>query len=138
MATQSVPETITGVTSKLSPLSVVQTVDRLQSLLVSKGMKVFAVIDQQVEARDVGLDLRDTVLVLFGSPLAGTPVMDAVPFAAIDLPLKILIWQGDDGTTVSYVDPAELAARYRIPQSLATNLAGINAVTDALVSIDSH
>ena len=138
MATQSVSETITGITTKLIPLSVIETVDRLQRLLVSKGMKVFGVIDQRAEARNVGLELRETVLVQFGSPLAGTPIMDAVPLAAMDRPLKILIWQGDDATMVSYVAPAELAARYGIPQSLATNLAGINSVTDALVSVDSH
>ena len=138
MTTQSVPETFTGITTKLSPLSVAQTLDRLQSLLASKGMKVFGLIDQRAEARDVGLELRETVLVQFGSPLAGTPVMDAVPLAAMDLPLKILIWQGDDGTMVSYVGPDELAARYGIPNSLVANLAGINAVTDALVSVESH
>ena len=138
MATQSVPETVTGVTTKLSPISVAQTVDRLQDLLHSKGMKIFAVIDQRAEANDVGLELRETVLVEFGSPLAGTPVMDAVPLAAMDLPLKILIWQGDDGTMVSYVGPAELAARYGIPQPLAENLAGINPLTDALVSVECH
>jgi uncharacterized protein (DUF302 family) len=138
MATQSVPETLTGITTKVSPLSVADTVDRLQGLLTSKGMKIFGVIDQTAEARDVGLRLRETVLVQFGNPLAGTPVMDAVPLVAMDLPLKILIWQGDDGTMVSYVGPAELAARYGIPPSLAENLAGINPLTDALVSAESH
>jgi uncharacterized protein (DUF302 family) len=101
-------------------------------------MKIFAVIDQRAEAHDAGLDLRETVLVEFGSPLAGTPVMHAVPLAAMDLPLKILIWQGHDGTMVSYVGPSELAARYGLPPSLAKRLAGIDAVTDALVNVETH
>ena len=83
-----------GAVTKHSPRSVVDTVARLRTLLESKGMTVFAVIDQRAAARQVGLDLRATTLVLFGNPRGGTPVMDAAPLAALDLPLRVLVWDG--------------------------------------------
>ena len=91
MTTMPMPDE-SGVLTKTTPRSVSETVARLTSLLHSKGMKVFVVIDQSAEARQVGLNLRDTVMVVFGNPTAGTPVMDAVPLAALDLPLKVLLW----------------------------------------------
>jgi uncharacterized protein (DUF302 family) len=109
-------------------------VARLQELLSAKGVKVFDVIDQRAEAQAAGLDLRETVLVVFGNPAAGTKVMDAVPLSALDLPLKILVWAGDDGTTnVSYVAPAVLAERYALDAPLAQVLAVVDGLTDALV-----
>jgi len=78
--------------TKQSPWSVEETVSRLTALLESKGVKVFAVIDHSGEAAKAGLDLRDTKVVVFGSPAAGTPVMQAEPLAALDLPLKVLVW----------------------------------------------
>ena len=122
------------VVSKTSPRSVADTVARLGELLKAKGMKLFAVIDQRAEARQAGLELRETTLVLFGSPAAGTPVMAAAPLAALDLPLKVLVWADGDQTTVSYVAPGALAARYGLKAELAQNLAGINGLTDALVA----
>jgi uncharacterized protein (DUF302 family) len=121
------------VVTKRSSRSVGETVERLVSLLEAKGMKVFDVIDQREEARRVGLELRATTLVLFGSPVAGTPVMDAVPLAALDLPLKVLVWADGAATCVSYVSPSALARRYAIAPELARNLSGIDALTDALV-----
>ena len=107
---------------------------RLLTLLESKGMTVFAVIDQQAAARQVGLDLRATTLVLFGNPAGGTPVMDAAPLAALDLPLKVLVWDGgDQGCQVSYTDPAVLGARYGVPAETLAPLTAIGALTDALV-----
>jgi uncharacterized protein (DUF302 family) len=97
-------------------------------------MKLFAVIDQREEARRVGLDLRETTLVMFGSPTAGTPVMVASPLAALDLPLKVLVWADGAETRVSYEAPPALAARYRLSPDLASNLAGIDGLTDALVA----
>lgn len=120
--------------TKQSPRSVEQTLERLLTLLESKNMKVFAVIDQREEARLAGLDLRPTTLVLFGNPAAGTPVMNAAPLAALDLPLKVLVWADGDETKISYVAPATLARRYELNAELATNLAGIDALTDALVA----
>jgi uncharacterized protein (DUF302 family) len=122
-----------GVTTKVSPSSVGETVARLSALVAEKGMKVFAVIDHSGEASNVGLDLRDTKVVLFGSPRAGTPVMVAEPLAALDLPLKVLIWLDGDQTKVSYTAPSALAARYGLADELAARLAGIDAVTDAII-----
>ncbi len=122
-----------GVTTKVSPSSVSETVARLSALVAKKGMKVFAVIDHSGEASNVGLDLRDTKVVLFGSPQAGTPVMVAQPLSALDLPLKVLIWSDGDQTKVSYTAPSTLAARYGLADELAARLAGIDAVTDAII-----
>ena len=83
-------------TTKESPWSVEETVSRLQGVLESKGIKLFAVIDHSGEAEAVGLELRNTKLVIFGNPLAGTPVMAAAPLAALDLPLKVLVWADGD------------------------------------------
>jgi uncharacterized protein (DUF302 family) len=124
----------TGVVTKLSPRPVDGTVSRLTDLVAAKGMKVFGVIDQSAEAGRVGLQLRPTTLVLFGSPAAGTPVMEAAPLSALDLPLKVLIWADEGQTKVSYTDPAALAARYQLSAGLAARLAGIGPLTDALVA----
>ena len=123
-----------GIVTKLSPLPVAGTVAKLTGIISAKGVKLFAVIDQSAEARQVGLSLRDTTLVLFGSPAAGTPVMAASPLAALDLPLKVLVWDDEGQTKVSYYSPDALAARYHLGAGLAGNLAAINALTDALVA----
>jgi uncharacterized protein (DUF302 family) len=122
------------VTTKVSPRSVAGTVSRLTEILAAKGMKVFAVIDQSAEARGAGLKLRDTTLVIFGNPAAGTPVMDAAPLSALDLPLKVLIWADGSRTNVTYYSPAALAARHGLSEELAAKLAGIDPLTDALVA----
>jgi uncharacterized protein (DUF302 family) len=96
-------------------------------------MKLFAVIDHSGEAESVGLDLRDTTLVIFGSPQAGTAVMQAAPLSALDLPLKVLVWLDQQQTKLSYTAPAELAARYDLSDDLASRLAGIDAITDAVI-----
>lgn len=122
----------TGIVTKLSSVSVPDTVARLSVLLAEKGLKLFAVIDHSGEAEAHGMQLRDTKVVIFGSPQAGTPVMDAHPLAALDLPLKILIWADRGETRVSYVAPAELAGRYGLDDELTQRLAGIDALTDAI------
>ena len=123
-----------GIVTKPSHLPVADTVARLTGLVSAKGMRLFAVIDQRAEAQQVGLDLRETTLVIFGSPAGGTPVMAASPLSALDLPLKVLVWSDEGQTKVSYYAPATLAARYQLPADLAGNLAGIDALTDALVA----
>jgi uncharacterized protein (DUF302 family) len=124
-----------GAVSKTSPRAVKETVARLVELLGAKGIKVFAVIDQRAEARAVGLDLRETTLVVFGNPVAGTPVMRAAPLAALDLPLKVLVWaDADRGTQVSYADPSVVAARYGLTPQQAAVLEGVHGLTDALVA----
>jgi len=122
------------IVTKLSHRSVTDTVSMLTGIISAKGLKVFAVIDQSAEARQVGLSLRETTLVIFGSPAAGTPVMAAAPLAALDLPLKVLVWADEGQTKVSYYAPATLATRHHLGAGLAANLAGIDALTDALVA----
>ncbi len=123
-----------AITTKISPRSVSDTVSRLSELIAAKGLKLFAVIDQAAAAREAGLNLRETQLVVFGSPQAGTPVMDAAPLAALDLPLKALVWDDAGTTNVTYVAPGELAARYGLSDELAGRLAGIDPLTDALIA----
>ncbi|HTX11423.1 MAG TPA: DUF302 domain-containing protein [Solirubrobacteraceae bacterium] len=128
------PESATaGIVTKLSPWSVEDTVARLSATARAKGLKVFAVIDHSGEAEAVGLELRDTKVVIFGSPQAGTPVMQAAPLAALDLPLKVLVWLDDQQTKMSYTSPHALAARYQLSEELGNRLAGINAITDAVI-----
>lgn len=122
------------VTTKISPLPFADTVARFTNILAAKGVKVFAVIDQRAEARSAGQDLRDTTLVIFGNPAAGTPVMAAVPLAALDLPLKVLIWADDAQVKVSYIPPGEVGRRYDVADDLTAGLSAIDALTDALVN----
>jgi uncharacterized protein (DUF302 family) len=119
--------------TKLSRSSVDDTVNSLEAALTARGLKVFAVVDHSGEAEKAGLALRDTKVVIFGSPQAGTPVMEAAPLAALDLPLKVLVWADGDQTKVTYTAPAALAERYGLSDDLASRLAGIDALTDAAV-----
>ena len=127
-----------GIVTKISPRPVADTVTRFTGILAAKGVRVFDVIDQAAAAREVGQELRDTTLVIFGSPAAGTPVMVAAPLAALDLPLKVLIWDDAGQTKVTYYSPDALAARYQLSADLAGNLAAINPLTDALVAPQAH
>ena len=122
-----------GITTKVSPWPVADTVSRITDAATARGMKVFAIIDQSAAAREAGLELRDTTLVIFGSPQAGTPVMVAAPLVAIELPLKVVVWQDGDQTKISYTAPATLAARYGLSPDLAARLAGIDGFTDAVI-----
>jgi uncharacterized protein (DUF302 family) len=121
------------VTNKVSHATVGETVARLIVEVEARGMKLFTTIDHSGEARANGLELRETKLVIFGNPQAGTPIMQAVPLAGLDLPLKVLVRADADRTCVSYTAPAELAARYQLSDELAAGLAGIDALTDAAV-----
>jgi uncharacterized protein (DUF302 family) len=121
------------VVEKISPRSVSETVSRFLDILKAKSIKLFVVFDQRAEAHQVGLELRETTLVIFGSPTAGTPVMVASPLAALDLPLKVLVWDDRGATKVSYYSPAALASRHHLTPALEANLAGIDALTDTLV-----
>jgi uncharacterized protein (DUF302 family) len=124
---------VTDVVTKLSPWTVGETVARLSATVAANGLKLFATIDHGGEASAVGLELRETKLVIFGSPEAGTPVMQAAPLAALDLPLKLLVWADGHQTKLSYTRPAALAARYGLDDDLAGRLAGIDALTSAVV-----
>jgi uncharacterized protein (DUF302 family) len=122
-----------GLVTKSSPRSVPDTAARVSAVVASKGMKLFAVIDHSGEARADGLELRDTIVVIFGSPKGGTPVMQSEPLAALDLPLKVLVWADGEETKVTYTAAGELAARYGLSEELAGRLAAIDTVTDAVV-----
>ena len=102
-----------GIISKKSNYSVPQTLDRLEALLQTKGIKIFARVDHSGEAEKAGLKMPPTQLLIFGNPRGGTPVMLAAPTAAIDLPLKALAWQDGDGQVwLSYNDIAYLQRRF--------------------------
>jgi len=120
--------------TKVSPFGVAETVARLAALVAERGLTLFGVIDHSGEAHARGLELRDTKVVMFGNPEAGTPVMQAAPLAALDLPLKVLVWADGDQAKLTYLAPAGLAARYGLPDELAGRLAGIDALTDAVIA----
>jgi uncharacterized protein (DUF302 family) len=122
------------IVTKRSPRPVDETVAKLSELVERKGLTLFAVIDHSGEARAHELELRDTKVVIFGSPVAGTPVMQTHPLAALDLPFKALVWDDGGQTKVSYTSPAELTGRYALEDELAARLAGIDALTDAAVA----
>jgi uncharacterized protein (DUF302 family) len=125
---------IDGLVTKECPLSVADTVARLSALVAEKGITLFGVIDHSGEAHARGLELRDTKVVMFGSPVVGTPVMQARPRVALDLPLKVLVWDDDGQTKLTYASPATLAARYGVPDELVAPLGAINALTDAVIA----
>jgi uncharacterized protein (DUF302 family) len=118
-----------GLVQVASRYSVEETVRRLQAAFAEKGMQVFAVIDHSGEAEKVGLKMRPTKVVIFGSPKGGTPLMVAAPSLAIDLPLKALVAQDGDGkVSVTYNSPEYLQNRHGVPGELIKNLAGAGAV----------
>jgi uncharacterized protein (DUF302 family) len=118
-----------GIVDRPSRHSVDQTVARLESVLQSKGITVFALIEHSAEAEKAGLKMRPTRLVIFGSPRAGTPVMQASPSSAIDLPLKVLVWEDDRGKVwVSYNSPQYLQARHGLPPELLQNIAVVETL----------
>ncbi len=109
-----------------SKYSVDETLQRLENLLKQKAVALFARIDHSGEAAKVGLEMRPTKLLIFGSPKAGTPLMQAAPTVAIDLPLKALFWQDADGKVwLTYNDPNYLQQRHGIPAELLPNIAGV-------------
>jgi uncharacterized protein (DUF302 family) len=121
----------TGVVSRLSTRPVPETLDRLQTVLENKGITVFARVDHSGEAAKVGLPLRPTQLLIFGNPKGGTGVMQASPTSAIDLPLKALAWQDDDGQVrVSYNDPSYFAQRFQLTDAQVAPLSGIGALIE--------
>ncbi|GGO32099.1 DUF302 domain-containing protein [Deinococcus humi] len=107
------------------------TVDRLEALLHSKQFRIFARIDQALEAAQVGLILRPTILLLFGDPRSGTALMQASTTAALDLPLRIVAWQDDQQQSwVTYDDPAYLGYRHQLPDSLVAKINGIHSLVE--------
>jgi len=106
-----------------------KTVEKLKNVLQSKGVKLFAVVDHSGEAEKAGMKMHRTKLLIFGSPKAGTPLMLAAPSIAIDLPLKILVWQdAQEKVWVSYNRPDYLKSRNALPQELLQNIAVVETL----------
>lgn len=123
-----------GMVHLSSPCAVAETVQRLEVLLQAQGLILFCRIDHSGEAQKVGFKMHSTQLVIFGSPKGGTPVMIASPTAAIDLPLKALIWEDGGGKVwVSYNSPEYLAQRHNISGELLKNIAGIGPLLQKVV-----
>lgn len=117
-----------------SKRSVDEILQRLQTLLQEKNIKVFALIDHSGEAAKAGLAMRPAKLLIFGNPKGGTPLMQAAPTAAIDLPLKALIWEDADGQVrLTYNDPAYLQRRHKLPAELLPNIAGVSGLLEKAV-----
>jgi uncharacterized protein (DUF302 family) len=109
-----------------------QTVEKLKNVLHAQGVTLFALVDHSGEAEKVGMKMPPTKLLIFGNPKAGTPLMLASPSSAIDLPLKILVWQDADGKVwISYNSPEYLQQRHNLPPSLLPNIAVVEALAAA-------
>ena len=118
-----------GIISRPSNHTVEETVDQLKTILQSNGVTLFALIDHSGEAEKVGLKMPPTKLLVFGNPKAGTPVMLASPSIAIDLPLKILVWEDEQAKVwLSYNSPAYLQQRHGVTQELLQNISGVETL----------
>ncbi len=118
-----------GIVDTPSNHSVDQTVEKLKGILQLKGVTLFALVDHSGEAEKVGMKMRPTKLLIFGSPKAGTPLMLAAPSIAIDLPLKIVVWEDGQGKVwVSYNSPAYLQKRHGVPEELLQNIGVVAAL----------
>src|SRR5215468_3890564 len=127
----TLPTAIRGIVDEPSNHSVGETVDRLKTILQSKGVTLFAVIDHSGEAEKVGMKMPPTKLLIFGSPKAGTPLMLAAPTIAIDLPLKILVSEDNQGKVwLSYNTAEYLKDRHGLPENLLQNIAVVSSLAD--------
>ena len=125
------PPSVEGIVTRPSPFSVEETLKRLQEAIHSRKLTLFAHIDHSGEAKRVGLTMQEAHVLIFGSPKAGTPLMIASPLLALDLPLKVLVWQSeDDKVWVSSTQAAYLKARYSIPRELIGNIAGVDTLIE--------
>jgi uncharacterized protein (DUF302 family) len=124
-----------GMVHLSSPYSVPETLKRLDSVLQSRGLTVFARVDHSGEAEKIGMKMRPTQLIIFGSPKGGTPVMVASPTLAIDLPLKALVWEEAAGKVwVSYNSAEYLKQRHNIPDELVKNIGVIGPLLQSVVA----
>lgn len=116
---------VEGIVTRPSPFSVGETLERLRATFQSNNLTIFAQIDHSDEAGRVDLKMQEAHVLIFGNPKAGTPLMIASPLLALDLPLKVLVWQSEDGQVwVSSTTSTYLKDRYAIPENLLGNLAG--------------
>src|SRR5215467_2763465 len=122
-----------GIITKHSSESVAQTVDRLRGLMADRGFTVFNVIDHSGVAERAGVQMPDSKLVMFGKPAVGAQVMVAAPLAALDIPLKVLVWQDRNGAvSVSYNSPGFLAGRHHLEGALRAPFDAVESIVEAL------
>ena len=122
------------VVTKPSKYSVSETIDRIEKAVTAKGMKLFARIDHGGEAKQAGLEMRPTVLLIFGNPKGGTALMVARPTAAIDLPMKALAWEDQDGKVwLTYNSPELLHERHGVPTELTSRLDAVGMLLEQAV-----
>ena len=122
---------VEGIVSRPSPFSDGQTLEHLKAAIGSRNLTLFAQIDHSDLARGVGLTMQEAHVLIFGNPKGGTPLMIASPLLALDLPLKVLVWQSaDDQVWVSTTSAAYLRDRYAIPQELVGNIAVVDAIIE--------
>ena len=127
--TSGTPPSVEGIETRSSPFSVEETLKRLQEAIHSRNLSLFAHIDHSGEAKRVGLTMQEAHVLIFGNPKGGTPLMIASPLLALDLPLKVLVWQSADGQVwVSTTSAAYLRDRYAIPHELVGTLAVVDAI----------
>jgi uncharacterized protein (DUF302 family) len=120
-----------GIVEVASSHSVDQTVEKLKGILQAKGVTLFALVDHSGEAEKAGMTMRPTKLLIFGSPKAGTPLMQAMPSSAIDLPLKILVAEDEQGKVwISYNSPEYLQERHHLPAELLQNIAVVKTLAE--------
>jgi uncharacterized protein (DUF302 family) len=122
-----------GIITKPSSTSVAQTIDGLRRLIADRGFTVFNVIDHSGVAGRAGVQMPDSKLVMFGKPAAGAAVMLAAPLAALDIPLKVLVWQDRNGAvSVSYNSPGFLAGRHHLEGALRAPFDAVESIVEAL------
>jgi uncharacterized protein (DUF302 family) len=120
-----------GLVHLISARSTSDTMSVLEAIVVGKNLRIMARIDHAKEAAEAGLQMRPAALLIFGNPRSGTPVMIASPSAAIDLPLKVLVWEDVEGRVwISYNSPRYLKERHQIPEDVMGNLAGIESICE--------
>ena len=128
------PQSSAGIISKHSSKSVAQTVDRLRRLIADRGFTVFNVIDHSGVAERVGVQMPESKLVMFGKPTVGAALMLAAPLAALDLPLKVLVWEDRNGAvSVSYNSPGFLAERHHVESALRAPFDAVESIVEAVV-----
>lgn len=119
--------------TKQSRYGYTETIARLSRAIRDGGNTIFATIDQSAAATSAGLSLRPTSLLVFGNPRGGTPLMQAFPLVALELPLKLLVWEENGSTSVAYVPIAEIAARYRVT-GMDPRIAAMDDALESLVT----
>lgn len=127
-----------GVVTRPSPFSIEETLNRFQAAFQSHNLTIFAHINHTQEAQQVGLTMQEAHVLIFGNPKAGTPLMVASPLIALDLPLKVLVWQSKDNQVwVSSTDSQYLKVRYSIPEELIKNIAGADKLIEQVLLVKS-